>query len=251
MAKYERKLQAANAAEDWDRVDRYAGFVERDSTMLEEIDGGPGYGLTPPAVPESMAAGYTWESTIDWTDEQLSTAYVERIESGDEAAADVLEQLMNQRDQLDRNRDAAIATMLQERQDQERAAFDSWTTQTGNGDLSPLSNPSRRPERRRSPDQVCREEYDTYVSMSYLSAEQDCRGHLLSAEGQARGVDPQTLFSGPARIAEKYASDELKSWWGRNGRVTYIEWKYQWFGRESDRVAARSAKHASYGEYVA
>jgi hypothetical protein len=92
---------------------------------------------------------------------------------------------------------------------------------------------------------VCREEYRAHVYTQYLDAETACRGHLLSREGQAAGVDPLSLFSGPAARANKYASAELLEWWSGHGRITVAEWRYQWFGRDSDRHAARTAKHES------
>lgn len=39
-----------------------------------------------------------------------------------------------------------------------------------------------------------------------------------------------------------------QAWWTRNGRITYSEWKFQWFGRASDRKAALTARHQSLGE---
>jgi hypothetical protein len=46
----------------------------------------------------------------------------------------------------------------------------------------------------------------------------------------------------------KYASEELRTWFARHGRITYGEWKYNWFGRESDRKGARTARYESLGE---
>jgi hypothetical protein len=102
----------------------------------------------------------------------------------------------------------------------------------------PSTNPARRPARRLSLDQVCREEYDAHVQLAYLTVETDCCGHLLTREAQAAGIHPITLFSGPASRARKHASPELRSWWARHGRLTYEEWRHAWMGRESDRKAA-------------
>jgi hypothetical protein len=71
---------------------------------------------------------------------------------------------------------------------------------------------------------------------------------LLNRDGLAGGVDPASLFSGPASRVRKYASEELRTWFARHGRITYGEWKYQWFGRESDRQTARTARYQSVGE---
>ncbi|MFF5495758.1 phage minor capsid protein [Streptomyces aquilus] len=76
-----------------------------------------------------------------------------------------------------------------------------------------------------------REMYDEYVYMQFLKAEHDCNGYLLNKKGKAAGRSPQTLFSGPARIAYAYASDELKEWWGIHGRLTQAEFVEQATGK--------------------
>ncbi|MFC6090867.1 hypothetical protein [Saccharothrix lopnurensis] len=62
------------------------------------------------------------------------------------------------------------------------------------------------------------------VYRRYLEAEQDTRGHMLTRQAQSRGVDPLSLFTGPAHVARANASDELKEWWDGNGRPTYEQW---------------------------
>jgi hypothetical protein len=86
---------------------------------------------------------------------------------------------------------------------------------------------------------------------SYAVAENECRGVLLNRAGRATGVDPASLFCGPASRVRKYASEELRTWFARHGRITYGECKYNWFGRESDRKAARTARYESLGEVTA
>ncbi|MER8086608.1 phage minor capsid protein [Streptomyces sp. NPDC094048] len=68
-----------------------------------------------------------------------------------------------------------------------------------------------------------REMYAEYVYRQYLDAEDACRGYLLNKRAQADGIDPMSLFSGPARIAHARASDELREWWRVNGRLTQAE----------------------------
>ncbi|OAR22373.1 phage capsid protein [Streptomyces sp. ERV7] len=68
-----------------------------------------------------------------------------------------------------------------------------------------------------------REMYDEYVYRQYLQAEEDCRGYLLNKQYETQPVDPVSLFRGPARIAYARASDELKAWWARHGRLTQAE----------------------------
>ncbi|MFF9034021.1 phage minor capsid protein [Streptomyces sp. NPDC014892] len=65
--------------------------------------------------------------------------------------------------------------------------------------------------------------YDEYVYRQYLQAENDTNGYLLNKKARAAGINPVSLFSGPARIAYARASDELKEWWAANGRLTQAE----------------------------
>ncbi|MEK9521450.1 phage minor capsid protein [Streptomyces venezuelae] len=77
-----------------------------------------------------------------------------------------------------------------------------------------------------------RELYQEYVWRQYADAEDACNGYLLNRKAKADGIDPATLFSGPARIAYARASDELKEWWAANGRLTQAEFISQVTGRE-------------------
>ncbi|MFZ3569271.1 phage minor capsid protein [Streptomyces sp. BH034] len=90
-----------------------------------------------------------------------------------------------------------------------------------------------------------REMYDEYVYMQWLKAEEDCRGYLLSKKAEAEGVDPASLFRGPARIAYARASEELKEWWSTNGRFTQAE-----FITKATGQTQRWAKQAEYNEAV-
>ncbi|MGZ3140430.1 hypothetical protein ACVDFE_00135 [Lentzea chajnantorensis] len=197
--------------------------------------------------PPSRAAEFTPDATWKLTDDELMAAFGEL--NDDPAAQEQIVATFEWREELARQRDAEIAAWeaRQEQQRRERAAAELAEIE----DASPLTNPARRSDRKLSPERACREEYDSYVFTSYMQAEADCRGQLLNRDGLAAGIDPQELFSGPASRARKYASEELRTWWGRNSRITYAEWKYSWFGRESDKDAARTAKAQSLGEVTA
>ncbi|MFS0695122.1 phage minor capsid protein [Streptomyces nitrosporeus] len=89
-----------------------------------------------------------------------------------------------------------------------------------------------------------REMYAEYVYRQYLDAEDACRGYLLNKKAQAAGVDPMSLFSGPARIAHARASDELREWWANNGRLTQAEFIEQATG-EASAAAAKARLNES------
>lgn len=90
-------------------------------------------------------------------------------------------------------------------------------------------------------DDVARKLYDQMVHVSYLEAEDQTRGYLLTKAAAAAGVDPIELFSGPASRARKHASEELKRYWAEHPRVTFAEFKADLLGRASDVAAAAGA----------
>ncbi|MEE2041269.1 phage minor capsid protein [Nocardiopsis sp. CT-R113] len=79
-----------------------------------------------------------------------------------------------------------------------------------------VGDDDRRPFR-----EIAREQYRLYVHRQVVSAEHATNGYLLTAEGQRRGIDPETLFSGPRARAERWASEELRQWWDQHGRLTF------------------------------
>lgn len=197
-------------------------------------------------APDTTADDYTPAATVDWSDDDLLTAWTELAD--DPAAQDQIMATLEWREEITAARDAEIAAheahQAQQRAERERA----WSAAEQTEDASPLTNPARRPARKLTPEQACREEYDAFVRDSYVSAENDCRGAMLNRDGIASGIDPSSLFCGPASRVRKYASEELRTWFERNGRITFGEWKYNWFGRQSDRKAAINARYQSLGE---
>ncbi|MFE0762614.1 phage minor capsid protein [Streptomyces smyrnaeus] len=100
-----------------------------------------------------------------------------------------------------------------------------------------------QPGERRITRREARALYDEYVYAQYLRAEDECRGYLLNKRAEADGVDPVSLFSGPARIAHARASDELKEWWSRHGRMTQAE-----FIEKATGVRSAAAERARQNE---
>ncbi|MFI6100839.1 hypothetical protein ACIA8G_35265 [Lentzea sp. NPDC051213] len=246
MGRYDRACRANNDAQDWDKLDHYVALLDRDVAALQRLTTDRAADASPPPLPPTQAGEFTPEVTWKLSDDELMAAL-----SGlhdDPAAQEQIVATLEWREDLARQRDAEIAAWeaQKEHERRERAA-----AELAEIDASPLTNPARRPGRRLSPDKACREEYDSYLFTAYMQAETECRGQLLSRDGLAAGIDPHSLFSGPAARARKYASEELRTWWGRNSRITFAEWRYSWFGRESDKDAARTAKAQSLGEVTA
>ncbi|MGI5507422.1 hypothetical protein [Lentzea sp. CA-135723] len=247
LGRYDRACQAANDAGDWDRLDHYVALLDRDVAELQRRTGQPAEAQDAAASSQpSRAAHYTPEVTWQLTDDELMAQLSELHD--DPAAQEQIVATLEWREELVRVRDAEIAAWQAQQEADQRARA---AAEQAEIDASPLTNPARRAGRKLTPEQTCREEYDSHVYTSYILAEIECQGHLLNREGLAAGVDPETLFMGPSARARKYASEELRTWWGRNGRTTYAEWRYAWFGRESDKAAARTAKAQSLGEVTA
>ncbi|MFI9203326.1 phage minor capsid protein [Streptomyces sp. NPDC053048] len=82
-------------------------------------------------------------------------------------------------------------------------------------DGRPADEPVHKVTRREA-----REMYFEWAMGQYQAAEGATNGYLLNRRGQAAGIDPGSLFTGPARIAYAYASDELKAFWRAHPRKT-------------------------------
>ncbi|MFD4659332.1 phage minor capsid protein [Kitasatospora sp. NPDC058444] len=89
-----------------------------------------------------------------------------------------------------------------------------------------------------------RQMYDEYVYAQWLDAEEWCRGVLLTKRAELDGVDPLSLFSGPAHVAYARASEELRRYWSEVApRITLAEYTEQLTGVRS--AAADTARKTS------
>ncbi|MHB1433608.1 MAG: hypothetical protein ACYCVZ_16040, partial [Streptosporangiaceae bacterium] len=90
---------------------------------------------------------------------------------------------------------------------------------------------SERARQRRRADPIAREWIDASYQQ-YLNAERECNGVLLNALGRARLADAWQLWTGPAWLAERYASEELREWWLTHPRLTVTEYRAAMRGEE-------------------
>ncbi|MFK0295636.1 helicase-related protein [Streptomyces sp. NPDC090442] len=94
--------------------------------------------------------------------------------------------------------------------------------------------------KRRSKDQMLREEYQLWHEERFNRAEEAMRGgSMVNREGQRRGYTDEDVFNGGFLSSNdnwrRYASDELIDWLDANGgRVTYNQWRETM--RRSERV---------------
>lgn len=224
-----RYARAADTAQDAGDVTAVARFDRLFEKALAEAQPSP----TPvPKVPTTRAAEFTLDRTVDMSDEDLGTAW--SACAADPAAQAAIEDVLDWRDRVAGERDAEIAAL---RAQQEARADAAWAT---GGTL--LDNPSLRPARMLTVDEQVREQYECYVETAYLTAENDCQGVLINARGRAAGISARSLFLGSSTVARAYASEELKGWWLKNGRMSLGKFRYHALHRRSDRDAATSGE---------
>lgn len=88
--------------------------------------------------------------------------------------------------------------------------------------------------------------YRQYIYEQWLAAEDATRGVMTTKRAELDGVDPQTLFTGPAHIAYARASEELKIWWETHPRVTLAQYTEQMTGVRT--TASETARHAGQSQ---
>lgn len=72
-----------------------------------------------------------------------------------------------------------------------------------------------------------RAEFDLHLDAQMNAAEHDTRAAgFLNRRGRAAGIDPRSLFYGPAVRVTAYASEELRDWFAQHGRTTYAEFEH-------------------------
>lgn len=69
------------------------------------------------------------------------------------------------------------------------------------------------------------QEFQLYREHAYRTAETETNGVLLNARGKAAGIDPYSLFHGPAQRAYAYASEELIEHWTIYPRPVFEEFE--------------------------
>lgn len=142
-----------------------------------------------------------------------------------------------------------LSTLVDEREAREKEEHSGWFDYTTNveNDSNEVTNPARRASRNITQHERIREEYEHYTAAQYFQAENEL-GFLLNKEGQAKGIDAYSLFSGPVSRVKKYGSEELQSWFQRNGRQTLSAFRYHATGWYSDHKAAQRSKIESFDD---
>lgn len=88
------------------------------------------------------------------------------------------------------------------------------------------------------------QEFAAYAEASYLAAERETCGHMLSRVGRAAGTDPRDLFRGTEAWARKHGSWELGEFWDRHGRLTVTAFRQGMAGARAGSVDATLRRFA-------
>jgi hypothetical protein len=75
------------------------------------------------------------------------------------------------------------------------------------GDGAP---PTPRARKVRSADQLLEDDYQTWVHTQWLRAEEDTRGHMMTADGLAKGYSAPDIIG--RRVSPKWATPEFQEW---------------------------------------
>jgi hypothetical protein len=108
--------------------------------------------------------------------------------------------------------------------------------------LAEVSRRDQADRARRARNAVAAEWYDC-AHAQFVAAESATRGNLLNKRGRAAGLEPFTLWSGPASRAMAYASEELAEFWQSSPRFTVQAYRDQLAAarREESEARAREA----------
>lgn len=190
--------------------------------------------------------------------EELSEAMQDAISRDDWDRFDELSEEDQRRDaERERSRERSRVRDEQRAAEMERRLAEGQDEETAVADVYGVSVDKQRRDRAmallRSQgyvgagfDELSREAYKYQAHHAYLDAETATRGHMLSREGQAAGIDPRALFTGPESRARRWASDELLQWWDDNGRPSLEEYRAELLGAG----AAAAASRAERGSYL-
>lgn len=99
-------------------------------------------------------------------------------------------------------------------------------------------------ERRAATIRARQSEWFDSAHAQYIRADIECRGELLSPEGQRAVADPISLWRGSEATAMRYASEELREWWYVNGRVTPAQYARELAASKRDERETYRAERA-------
>lgn len=164
--------------------------------------------------------------------EVIAERLTEREQDGDELPAQGRYAI---RRATDRIAQEMTASGLYSSEHEARAAVASWFGQKADEDVSEA-------RRAGATETEARRDYEDRLAFDYTRAAEETKGEMLSRRGKAAGVSAESLFRGPLSQVEPYASEELRAYWARHGRMTWTAYRFEVLGRDSDRAAHTRAR---------
>lgn len=192
-----------------------------------------------PQVITGSPRKFTYDNTLDLDDDQLMDLIGENAEDPD--AIDSILQIIDEREErkLSFGGGSFSPSTMPDKYDVVDYA-----------DKSPKTNPAARPERKLTRDEQVAEQFDAYVSMQYSRALEWTNGNFmkrsLEEEARRRGLTSESIFLAPAKVAKKFASEELLAFWEQHGRQTFTSYRYDMFRAPSDRKAAETVRRMGW-----
>ena len=192
---------------------------------------------TPPPAPAAQApataAARGRREYKDLTDDELETRIVDAVQREDLDLLDRLEAEDQHRRRLEAKRaekarqqdaeyDRAIAEGLDDESAIERAYGVSIAQQRRTNAIAMLRANGYSGK---GFDELAAASHRDRAYSDWLDAEDATNGYMLSAAGEAAGVDPRRLWHMSDVQARKYASEEMRAWWDEHGRLTLAEHK--------------------------
>lgn len=200
-----------------------------------------GTGPLRPAQP-TTADTLTYDSTLHWSDDKLMDSIAEYAD--DPEAVDRILEIIDQRE-------AAAVVKAAEREQLQ----DAWARQEAKDRAEIEARQAAAGSKPTAPreltaNQRTAQEYDEYVANQYSQAMEVTNGNFFNLKNQhlakQKGIDSYALFTGPYRIASKYASEELQEFWRKYGRETLGSYRYQVLRRPTDRAAAELVQRLGF-----
>lgn len=231
MTRIAVEIQAPDLPESRRAVLREA-FM-RHCSRLRELRG-MGEGQFPP-VPEQVSRVSRYSPTaLDRIPfETLDDLSMQASDQGDWAACEVLCLEIERREEL-----AATYPDQMAADEQRRAALAHHVDQ-----LDPVTSPAARTlTSARDRAKAIRAEYETYIELEILKAEEDTRGNLLNHAGrqaaaQGRAPTARALWTNHI-VAQAYASEELRRYWAEHPRHTFNAWQEMMAGQVGEARTA-------------
>ena len=79
-----------------------------------------------------------------------------------------------------------------------------------------------------------RDEYQALMEAEYLLVHEELNGRLLNRRGEAKGIDPWSLFRSNWTYVKAYGSEELIEWFTLNPRLTFAQYERQMLESDVD-----------------